>query len=30
MARAPLRNFVNGKFTGPRDGAYSDVVDIGA
>src|SRR5580693_3036173 len=23
----PLRNFVNGKYTDPRDGAYSDVVD---
>ena len=27
MAQAPLRNFVNGKYTDPRDGAYSDVVD---
>src|SRR5215469_5712912 len=26
MTRAPLRNFVNGKYTDPRDGAYSDVV----
>ena len=27
MTQAPLRNFVNGKYTDPRDGAYSDVVD---
>jgi betaine-aldehyde dehydrogenase len=27
MTSAPLRNFVNGKYTEPRDGAYSDVVD---
>src|SRR5215469_15658672 len=27
MTRAPLRNFVNGKYTDSRDGAYSDVVD---
>ena len=27
MAQAPLRNFVNGKYTDPHDGAYSDVVD---
>ena len=27
MAQAPLRNFVNGKYTDPRDGVYSDVVD---
>jgi hypothetical protein len=26
MARAPPRNFVNGKYTDPR-GTYSDVVD---
>ncbi|HTU07265.1 MAG TPA: aldehyde dehydrogenase family protein, partial [Trebonia sp.] len=27
MTQAPLRNFVNGKHTDPRDGTYSDVVD---
>jgi len=27
MTQAPLRNFVNGKYTEPRDGTYSDVVD---
>ncbi|WP_300610398.1 aminobutyraldehyde dehydrogenase [Trebonia sp.] len=27
MTQAPLRNFVNGKYTDPRDGNYSDVVD---
>ena len=27
MTQAPLRNFVNGKHTDPRDGRYSDVVD---
>src|ERR1700761_6796024 len=27
MAHASLRNFVNGKYADPRDGAYSDVVD---
>ena len=27
MTQAPLRNFVNGKYTDPRDGSYSDVVD---
>ena len=27
MTQTPLRNFVNGKHTDPRDGTYSDVVD---
>ncbi len=27
MTQGPLRNFVNGKYTDPRDGRYSDVVD---
>ena len=27
MTQAPLRNFVNGKHTDPREGRYSDVVD---
>ena len=27
MTQAPLRNFVNGKHTDPRDGQYTDVVD---
>jgi hypothetical protein len=27
MAQAPLRNFVNGNYTDPRDGMYNDVVD---
>src|SRR6201987_350793 len=27
MTQAPLRNFVNGKYTDPRDGSYSDVID---
>jgi betaine-aldehyde dehydrogenase len=27
MTQGPLRNFVNGKYTEPRDGTYSDVVD---
>ncbi|HLH84300.1 MAG TPA: gamma-aminobutyraldehyde dehydrogenase [Trebonia sp.] len=27
MTQEPLRNFVNGKYTEPRAGAYSDVVD---
>jgi betaine-aldehyde dehydrogenase len=27
MTQAPLRNFVNGKHTDPRDGRYSDVID---
>ena len=27
MPQAPLRNFVNGKYTDPRDCVYTDVVD---
>jgi betaine-aldehyde dehydrogenase len=27
MTQGPLRNFVNGKHTDPRDGTYSDVID---
>jgi betaine-aldehyde dehydrogenase len=27
MRQGPLRNFVNGKHTDPRDGTYSDVID---
>src|ERR1700733_10000801 len=27
MTQETLRNFVNGKYTDPRDGHYSDVVD---
>jgi len=27
MAKAALRNFVNGEYVAPRDGGYSDVVD---
>jgi betaine-aldehyde dehydrogenase len=27
MTQGPLRNFVNGKYTDPREGTYSDVID---